>query len=80
MTAVVLPAAREKEVSAREVMSAHLTQIEHVNSKVNAIATLVAEQAMANAARADDTPARGGAVECCTGCPWRTRTSWTRRD
>ena len=63
MTAVDLAGRlRKKEVSAREVMSAHLTQIEHVNSKVNAIVTLVAEQAMANAARADDTLARGGAV------------------
>ena len=63
MTAVDLVGRlRKKEVSAREVMSAHLTQIEHVNSKVNAIVTLVAEQAMANAARADDTLARGGAA------------------
>ena len=70
MTAVDLAGRlRNKEVSAREVMSAHLTQIEHVNSKVNAIVTLVAEQAMANAARADDTLARGGAVGVLHGLP-----------
>ena len=70
MTAVDLVGRlRKKEVSAREVMSAHLTQIEHVNSKVNAIVTLVAEQAMANAARADDTLARGGAVGVLHGLP-----------
>ena len=70
MTAVDLAGRlRKKEVSAREVMSAHLTQIEHVNSKVNAIVTLVAEQAMANAARADDTFARGGAVGVLHGLP-----------
>ena len=31
---------RKKEISAREVLSAHLTQIERVNPKVNAIVTL----------------------------------------
>jgi len=36
---------RRKQVSAREVMAAHLTQIERVNPKVNAIVTLVAERA-----------------------------------
>ena len=33
---------RRKEVSAREVMTAHLARIERVNPKVNAIVTLVA--------------------------------------
>ena len=36
---------RRREVSVREVMSAHLGQIERVNPKVNAICTLVAERA-----------------------------------
>ena len=31
---------RKKEISAREVLSAHLAQIEGVNPKVNAIDTL----------------------------------------
>ena len=31
---------RKKEISAREVLSAHLAQIERVNPKVNAIVTL----------------------------------------
>jgi amidase len=44
---------RSKQVSAREVMAAHLAQIERVNPKVNAIVTLVSERAMADAARAD---------------------------
>ena len=51
---------RGKQVSAREVMSAHLAQIERVNPSVNAIVTLVAERAMADAARADEQLARGG--------------------
>ena len=51
---------RSKQVSAREVMAAHLAQIERVNPEVNAIVTLVAERAMADAARADELLARGG--------------------
>ena len=45
---------RGKQVSAREVMTAHLARIERVNPKVNAIVTLVAEQAMAGAPKADE--------------------------
>src|SRR5512145_1950892 len=43
-----------REVSARDVMSAHLARIERVNPQINAIVTLVPEQAMAGAAKADD--------------------------
>jgi amidase len=50
---------RAKKVSAREVMQAHLAQIERVNPKVNAIVTLVADRAMADAAAADEELARG---------------------
>ena len=53
---------RAKQVSAREVMAAHLARIERVNPKVNAIVTLVAERAMADAARADEALARGDAL------------------
>ena len=60
---------RAKQVSAREVMAAHLAQIERVNPKVNAIVTLVAERAMADAARADETLARGGEVGVLHGLP-----------
>src|SRR5437867_2496623 len=45
---------RSKQVSAREVMAAHLTQIERINPKVNAIVTLVGERALADALRADE--------------------------
>src|SRR5262245_61799097 len=38
---------RRKDVSARDVMAAHLAQIERLNPKVNAIVTLVGERAMA---------------------------------
>jgi amidase len=58
-----------KEVSAREVMAAHLAQIERINPKVNAIVTLVAEQAMAGAARADEAIMRGDPVGALHGLP-----------
>ena len=45
---------RAKELSAREVMEAHLSQIERVNPAVNAIVTLLPERAMEGARAADD--------------------------
>jgi amidase len=51
---------REKKVSSREVMQAHLKQIARVNPKVNAIVTLVPEdQLMAQALAADEAIAKG---------------------
>ena len=49
---------RRRDVSAREVMQAHLAQIERINPQVNAIVTLVADAAMADAAKADEAIAR----------------------
>ena len=60
---------RAKELSAREVMAAHLAQIERVNPKVNAIVTLVAEQATLDAAAADERLARGEQVGVLHGLP-----------
>ena len=60
---------RRKDLSAREVMTAHLARIERVNPRVNAIVTLVAERAMANAARADELTARGGTLGVLHGLP-----------
>jgi amidase len=51
---------RQKRLSSREVMQAHLKQIQRVNPKVNAIVTLVPEdQLMAQAAAADESLAKG---------------------
>jgi amidase len=70
MSAVELAARiRRKQVSAREVMTAHLAQIERVNPKVNAIVTLVADRAMGDAARADETTAKGGTLGVLHGLP-----------
>ncbi len=58
-----------RQVSAREVMSAHLARIEHLNPKVNAIVTLVAERAMAAAASADEAITRRGPMGALHGLP-----------
>ena len=60
---------RRKDVSVREVMAAHLARIERINPKVNAIVTLVADRAMADAARADEQTARGGPLGVLHGLP-----------
>ena len=60
---------RRKEVSAREVLTAHLKQIERINPQVNAIVTLVAEQAMEQARRADEALARGRPLGPLHGLP-----------
>ena len=70
MTAVELAARlARKQVSAREVMTAHLAQIERVNPKVNAIVTLVAERAMAGAAKADEAIVRRDPIGVLHGLP-----------
>ena len=60
---------RAKELSAREVMRAHLEQIERVNPTVNAIVTLAAELAVERAAAADEQLARGETVGPLHGLP-----------
>lgn len=60
---------RRKEISAREVMTAHLARIERVNPKINAIVTLVADRAMDGAARADEAQAHGAALGPLHGLP-----------
>jgi amidase len=60
---------RRKELSSRELVAANLARIEQVNSKVNAVVTLVAEQARADAARADEAQARGERLGALHGLP-----------
>ena len=60
---------RTKEMSARDVVAAHLAQIERVNPKVNAIVTLVADRAMERASAADEALARGAEVGPLHGLP-----------
>ena len=73
MTAVEMAGRiRNKELSAREALDAHLRQIERIQSldpKVNAIITLVADRAKENARLADNAIAKGGPVGPLHGLP-----------
>src|SRR5713101_2734288 len=61
---------RQKKLSSREVMQAHLKQISRVNSKVNAIVTLVPEdQLMAQALAADESLIKGNWLGPLHGLP-----------
>ena len=60
---------RTKKLSAREALAAHLTQIERVNPKVNAIVTLVPDLALAAAGKADEMQARGETLGPLHGLP-----------
>src|SRR5262245_4916292 len=60
---------REKRLSASELMTAHLRQIERINPRVNAIVTLVAEQALREAERADAIQAAGEPLGPLHGLP-----------
>ena len=70
LSAVELTAlVRTKQVSAVEVLGAHLQQIERVNPRVNAIVTLVPDRAMKAARDADEALARGGPLGRLHGLP-----------
>jgi amidase len=59
-----------RELSALEVMKAHLARIEEVNLRLNAIVTLLPEEALlAEAERADRTVAAGGPLGPLHGLP-----------
>ncbi|PSJ26636.1 amidase [Streptosporangium nondiastaticum] len=58
-----------RQVSAREVLEAHIDQIERVNKKVNAVVTFVPDHARKMAARADAAIARGERLGPLHGLP-----------
>ncbi|MFB9323372.1 amidase [Cryptosporangium minutisporangium] len=60
---------RRREVSARDVVAAHLDRIDRVNPAINAIVTLDAEGALAAAAAADEAVARGAEPGPLHGLP-----------
>ena len=60
---------RRREVSAYEVMEAHLAQIERINPKVNAIVTLVSDHALEAASEADQKMYRGEELGRLHGLP-----------
>src|SRR5215831_5287370 len=60
---------RERELSAREVVAAHLERIEAVNPRINAIVSLQPEAALAEADAADRRTAQGEPVGPLHGLP-----------
>jgi amidase len=60
---------RAKELSARDLVAAHLDRIARINPTVNAIVTLIAEPALARALEADEAQARGRAIGPLHGLP-----------
>jgi amidase len=60
---------RERELSALEVMQAHLDRIDRLNPQVNAIVALDRERALAGARAADESPAAGRELGPLHGLP-----------
>jgi amidase len=60
---------RSREVSAREVIAAHIARIEAINPAVNALVTRTFETALNKAAAADQAMARGAALGLLHGLP-----------
>jgi amidase len=57
------------DVSAKEVMATHISQIERINPKVNAICTFLPEEAMKAAEEADNARAKGEKIGPLFGMP-----------
>ncbi len=60
---------RERKVSSREVVEAHLQRIAEVNPQINAIVRVLADEAIAGAAAADAATARGDKLGALHGVP-----------
>lgn len=65
----LLSALDRRELSSREIVQAHLDQIERVNPAVNAVVTLVAERALVEADRVDRALAAGQCPGPLRGLP-----------
>ena len=68
-------AIRDKEVSAVELVEAHLARIEEVNPALNAVVKLCADRARAEAADADAALARGESKGALHGVPFTLKDS-----
>ena len=66
----IAQAIRDKEVSAVEVVEAHLQRIDEVNPKLNAVVHLAADRALSEAREADAATASAwGAADVLLGTP-----------
>ncbi len=70
---------RERTISSREVMEAHLRRIDEANPRVNAIVTLVADQALEAADAADAAVLRGDPLGPLHGLPIAVKDSHQTR-
>src|SRR5260370_16471087 len=68
---------RTKQLSSREVVQAHLDRIENINPKVNAIVTLLAEDALRGADAADNAVKNGEALGPPPPLPFTIKTAFT---
>ena len=68
-------AVQDKEVSAVELVEAHLERIEEVNPTLNAVVQLAAERARTEAAEADAALARGESLGALHGVPFTLKDS-----
>ena len=64
---------RSKQVSSRELVEAHLTRIEEVNPKVNAVVRVLAESALAMAKVRDDQTMKGEFTGSFHGVPYTVK-------
>jgi aspartyl-tRNA(Asn)/glutamyl-tRNA(Gln) amidotransferase subunit A len=61
---------RTKQLSSREVVQAHLDRIQAVNPQINAVVTLMAEDALTSADAADKALASGAPLGPLRGVPF----------
>ena len=66
-------AIRDRRVSSREVVEAHLRRIEALNPRLNAVAQLTAEAALSRARDLDDARARGETAGPLHGVPFTVK-------
>src|SRR6202042_3193278 len=66
---------RTKQLSSREVVQAHLDRVHAVNPQINAVVTLMAEQALGSADAADKAVATGALLGPLHGVPFSIKDS-----
>ncbi len=64
---------RDREISSEEVVQAHLRRIEGVNTRLNAVVQLAAEQALEAARAADAALTRGRRIGALHGVPFTVK-------
>lgn len=69
-------AVRNREISSRELIDAHLDHIERVNPPINAVVRVMAEQARAEADAADKALAKGEVKGPFQGVPMSVKDAW----